>query len=196
MTIATLRPFDFGRIVNAIQKVEERLLRATAALDSRGVPYAVVGGNAVANWISRIDEGAVRFTKDVDLLLRREDLPAANEAMKSAGFTPRHAAGIDFYLDGPEGRFSEAVHVVFAREKVREEYVAPAPDVSESERASQYRVLSLESLVRMKLTSFRDRDRMHLRDMIGVGLIDGAWPSRFQQELAERLQQLVDNPED
>ncbi len=195
MTTVTLRPFDFGRIVNAIQKVEERLLRATAALDAGGVLYAVVGGNAIANWVSRVDEGAVRFTKDVDLLLRRVDIPAAIVAMQLAGFQHRHAAGIDFFLDGPESKFSDAVHLVFAGEKVRQEYFAPAPDVTEAERAQHYSVLSLEALVRMKLTSFRLKDQVHLQDMLGVGLLDSTWPARFQPELAERLQTLIDNPE-
>lgn len=196
MATVTLKPFDFGRIVNAIQKVEDRLLRATAALEAGRVLYAVVGGNAVANWVSRVDEGAVRFTKDVDLMIRRSDLPAATEAMKVAGFQHRHAAGIDFFLDGPDAKFSDAVHLIFAGEKVRAEYFATAPEITESERSSQYCVLSLEALVRMKLTSYRDRDRTHLRDMLGVGLIDPTWPPRFQSELAERLQTLIDNPED
>jgi hypothetical protein len=69
------------------------------------------------------------------------------------------------------------------------------PDVSESTSFKPYRVLNLEALVRMKLTSFRDKDRMHLRDMIGVGLVDATWPSRFNPELAARLQQLLDTPE-
>jgi len=49
--------------------------------------------------------------------------------------------------------------------------------------------------VRMKLTSYRDKDRTHLRDLISVGLVDASWPRRFPQELADRLQQLLDNPE-
>jgi len=55
--------------------------------------------------------------------------------------------------------------------------------------------LTLEALVKMKLNAFRDKDRMHLRDMIDVELIDQSWPPRFPTELADRLQQLLDNPE-
>ena len=40
----------------------------------------------------------------------------------------------------------------------------------------------------MKLTSFRDKDRTHLRDLIDVGLLDATWPARFPPELAARLQ--------
>jgi hypothetical protein len=48
----------------------------------------------------------------------------------------------------------------------------------------------------MKLTSFRDKGKTHLRDMLEVGPIDRSWPSRFPVELAERLQLLIDTPEE
>lgn len=191
-----LGPFNLSRVMQSVSELEERLVRVTAALNSAGIPYAVVGGNAVANWVSRVDPEAIRFTKDVDLLLRASDISAAETAVKSAGFIYRHAAGIDLFIDGPQGRFSSAVHVVKANEKVREEYVAPAPDVTESEKADQgYLVINLEALVRMKLTSFRDHDRTHIRDLIGVGLIDASWPAKFIPELGARLQQILDTPE-
>jgi hypothetical protein len=47
----------------------------------------------------------------------------------------------------------------------------------------------------MKLTSYRLKDRVHLLDMINIGLIDQAWPARFSGELAARLQSLLDNPD-
>jgi len=87
------------------------------------------------------------------------------------------------------------VHVVFAAEKVRPDYVTPAPDVTESETAEFFRLLSLEALVRMKLTSFRDKDRVHLRDLIEVGLVDGTWTQRLAPELAARLGKLLATPE-
>ena len=47
----------------------------------------------------------------------------------------------------------------------------------------------------MKLTAFRDKDRVHLRDMLDVGLIDASWLARLPASLAERLQELIDHPE-
>ncbi len=183
-------------MIRAVEKVRERLRRAAAALEAAGIPYAVAGGNAVAAWVARVDEAAVRNTQDVDILLRRSDLGAAAAALEKAGFLHRRVAGIEMFLDGPSAKARDAVHVVLAGEKVRPAYAAPAPDVSESEPADLYRVLSLEALVRMKLTSFRDKDRMHLRDLIDVGLIDQTWPGRFAPGLSERLQSILDNPED
>jgi hypothetical protein len=183
------------RMERAVWKVKDRLLRATAALEKAGVPYAVIGGNAVAAWVEQVDESAVRVTQDVDLAIRRSDLEKAKAALGAAGFIYRHVAGIDLFLDGPDATPRDAVHLVLSGEKVRPQYVAPVPDVSESESFKAYRVLNLEALVRMKLTSFRDKDRTHLRDMIDVGLLDSSWPKRFQPELASRLQELLDNPD-
>jgi hypothetical protein len=186
---------SWERMIGAVEKVRQRLLRAAAALEAAGVLYAVAGGNAVAAWVSRVDEAAVRNTQDVDILLRRQDLPAAIAALAKAGFVHRRAAGIDMFLDGPRAKARDAVHAVFAGEKVRPEYSAPAPDAAESEQAGDFRLLALEPLVRMKLTSFRDKDRTHLRDLIDVGLLDAGWTGRLPQELGERLQGLLEHPE-
>jgi hypothetical protein len=159
------------------------------------VLYAVAGGNAVATWVARVDEAAVRNTQDVDLLLRRSDLDAVSAALAPAGFLRRHARGIDMFLDGPKAKARDAVHVVFAGEKVREEYTEPAPQITESQMVDRFRVLSLDALVRMKLTSFRDKDRVHLRDLIDVGLVDASWRDRVPAALAARLQELLDTPD-
>jgi hypothetical protein len=179
----------------AVEKVRQRLLRAAQALDQAKVPYAVAGGNAVAAWVSRVDEAAVRNTQDVDILLRRADLSAARKALERAGFVYRHAAGVDMFLDGPDAKARDAVHIVFAAEKVRPSYSEAAPDISESEQTKVFRLLSLEALVRMKLTSFRDKDRVHLRDLIEVSLVDETWLGRVPSALRARLQELLDNPE-
>lgn len=183
------------RMVVAVEMVRERLLRAAKALEAAGVPYAVAGGNAVAAWVTTVDAAAVRATQDVDILLRRADLDAAAAALAAAGFVRRHVAGIEMFLDGPDAKARDAVHILFAGEKVKQDSIEPSPDVSASEDSTHFRVVSLEALVKMKLTSYRDKDRTHLRDMLEVGLIDGSWPARYLPELASRLQHLIDTPE-
>ena len=186
---------SLDRMERAVEKVRNRLLRSTAALEAAGVAYAVIGGNAVMAWVEQADESAVRFTQDVDLVLRREDLDRAREALEKAGFVYRRVAGIEMFLDGPAAKARDAVHVIFAGEKVRPEYVTPVPDVAESVSFKSYRVLALEAVVRMKLTSYRDKDKTHLRDMIDVSLVDATWPARYPAELAARLQHLLDTPD-
>lgn len=195
MADVVLGEVSWERMIRAVEKVRERLVRAARALDAAGVLYAVVGGNAVAAWVSRVDEAAVRNTQDVDILLCRSDLARASAALATAGFVHRHVAGLDFFLDGPQAKARDAVHVVFAGERVRPEYLSPAPDIHESEASDQFRLLNLDALVRMKLTSFRRKDQMHLYDMIDVGLLDRDWLVRLPPELAPRLQELLDNPE-
>lgn len=183
------------RMVLAVEQVRERLHRSTQALEAAGIPYAVIGGNAVAAWVSTVDPGAVRNTVDVDLMVNRVDLDAVKLAMASAGFIYQEVHGVHMFLDGPEGRPRSAVHILFAGEKVDPRYATEAPNLSSSEQNEAYRLVGLEPLVRMKLTSFRRKDQVHLQDMIDVGLIDATWPSRFTPDLAARLQELLDDPQ-
>ena len=195
MAGATYAEVSWERMSNAVDKVHQRLFRATHALENALVTYAVAGDAAIAAWVSRVDEAAVRNTQDVDIVLRRADLPAARKALEQTGFVYRHVASIDMFLDGPDAKARDAVHIVFAAEKVRADYAAPVPDVSESEATETFRLLSLDALVRMKLTSFRDKDRVHLRDLMGVGLVDANWLEKVPAILRPRLQELLDNPE-
>jgi hypothetical protein len=187
-------------MIRAVEKVRDRLNRAVTALEAAGIPYGIVGGNAVASWVSRVDEAAVRNTQDVDILLERKDFENAKAVLASAGFIYRHAKSIDMFLDGADAKARDAIHVLFAGEKVRPDDLAAAATIHETELTQTdwsvpFRVATLESLVRMKLTSYRDKDRMHLRDLIDVGLIDATWPGRFTPELGARLQTLLDDPD-
>src|SRR5262245_38570462 len=174
------------RMERAVERVQERLTRTAAALEQAGIPYAIIGGNAVRAWVAQADEAAVRTTRDVDILLRRADWAAALAAMERAGFVYRHAKSVDMFLDGEGAKARDAVHVLFAGEKVRPEDVAPAPDVTDVEEIDQHRVLRLEPLVRMKLMAYRRKDQMHLLDMIDVELVNESWCQRFPAELAVR----------
>src|SRR5580693_1998114 len=110
------------RMERAVAKVRERLLRVTAVLNQAGIPYAVVGGHAVASWVTTVDEGAVRNTRDVDLLIRRTDLPMIIAALEQAGFVHAQVLDVTVFLDGPDAKPSDSIHLLFAGEKVREEY--------------------------------------------------------------------------
>ena len=197
----TIGPVSWTRMSDAIETVRRRLLRAAAALSKVGVPYAVVGGNAVAAWVSRADEAAVRNTRDVDILLERADLPAAIAALEQAGFIHRRVASLgqtgrmDVFLEGEAGKVRDALHIVFAAEKTHDDQPEANAGVGESEDTGGFRLISLEALVHMKLNAFRDKDRVHLRDLASVGLIDDTWPGRFSSILAARLREILDSPD-
>jgi hypothetical protein len=192
--VVELKPFSWDRMIEAVEAVRERALRATAALKQAGIPYAVVGGNAVAAWVARVDKAAVRNTQDVDILVRRIDFDSVKSALEAVGFTHHELMGVDCFIDGPDGSPRDAVRLLYAAEKVRPEYAEPTADVDKVEPAEGFDVVPLEALVRMKLNSFRRKDQVHLQDMLNVGLIDATWTVRLLPQQAERLQQLIDDP--
>ena len=159
------------------------------------MPYAVIGGNAVAAWVATRDEGAIRNTQDVDILLHPEDADRATEALAVAGFQREKVMDVTMFLDGPDGKPSQAVHVIWAGQKVREQYISPAPKPEQSRDILGKQIIDLVELVRMKLNSNRDKDRVHVRDLIAVGLIDASWPSKYEPPLNERLQELLNDPD-
>ncbi len=176
----------------AVERVETRLRVATCALSGAGIAYAVVGGNAVAAWVATVDEDAVRNTRDVDVMIRREDLGRVRAALEPLGFVYRHVAGMDVLLDGPTSKVGSGVHIVFAGEMVREGEPGPNPLVQETAiLKGGYPVLSLEALVRVKLTANRPKDQAHVVDLLDVGLIDAGWAERLAPVLAERLRALL-----
>lgn len=185
----------WARIERAVEIVKERMRRVSGALNEADVPYAIIGGNAVQHWVAQVDESVVRNTRDVDIAINRVDLPRATEALEAVGFIYRRARGVTMFLDGPEAKARDAVHVIFAGEKVREDYPEPVPTIEDFALIGTAKTLPFESLVRMKLTSFRDKDRVHIRDLISIDLLDETWPARLSPELAKRLQELLDDPD-
>jgi hypothetical protein len=178
----------------AVERVRDRLERAATAISECGIRYAIAGDNAVRAWVSQVDIAAVRNTQDVDIAIRRDDLSRVTACLGQVGFVYRHFGGVDMFLDGPEAKARDAIHIVFAGELVQENYPVAAPELTESVHLDDFVVLNLEALVRMKLTSFRRKDQVHLQDMLEVGLIDAGWKSRFPTPLAERLQEILDDP--
>jgi hypothetical protein len=188
--------FDvLDRVEQAVAMVKERLTRAVNALETAGIPHAVAGGNAVAAWVARIDPAAVRTTVDVDILIDRADLDRAKAALEGVGFVHSFTSGIHIFVDGPQGKAREAVHILFAGEPVKPSDPVAAPDLSATDLHEGYRIVDLDRLVTMKLTAFRLKDRFHLLDMIDVGLIDGRTVARLPAILRPRLEELLANPD-
>src|SRR5438128_3951736 len=113
------------RYIMAMDAVTDRLERIARALQGAAVPYALVGGQAVALWVSTKDPAAVRTTKDVDILLRKEDLPRARAAALTVDMDYLEVLGVGMFLERADPNPRHAVHVVWAGEKVRPECVLP-----------------------------------------------------------------------
>ena len=121
--------------------------------------------------------------------------------MEAAGFhhrrvaSPGHGGTPDVFLDGAESKVGDALHIVFAEEKTHPDQPEPNARIDESEDTGEFRLIPLAALVRMKLAAFRDKDRVHLRDLVSVGLVDASWLPGLSTPLRERLALILSSPE-
>ena len=96
------------------------------------------------------------------------------------------------FLERTDPNPRKGVHLLWSGEKVRPEYPLPSPSVEDVEMLEPGKqVVSLAGLIRMKLMSNRDQDRVHLRDLIEVGLAQRELLPTLPPELADRLDALL-----
>jgi len=174
-----------------VEQLFEVMKRVHSALTNAGIDYRIVGGMGVFFQVSERDPIAGRLTKDVDIAIRRDDLERIASAVEKYSFKYRHAAGVDMLVDATQPKVRSAVHFVFIREKVRPEYLEPVPYFSEPTVTEEGLLLSsVPDLLRMKLTSLRLKDKVHIIDMDGVGLITPEIENALPEPLRVRLQQV------
>ena len=173
-----------------VEQLFDVLKRVTSALRAAGIEYRVVGGVAVFLHVSEKDPLAARMTRDIDMAVDRRDLDRIANAVRPFGFEYCHVAGVDMLVDAAKPSARSAVHLVMVREKVRPEYSEAVPDFSPPVETREGVLLApVADLVRMKLTSYRLKDRVHIQDMDAAGLIaaevEGALPNELRPRLAE-----------
>jgi hypothetical protein len=137
-------------------------------------------------YVEEVEADAGRLTKDIDILVRREDLERIAQAVEPYGLKYRHVAGVDMLLQAGEPA-RRAVRLVFSGEKVRPEYPEAAPGMGEGRTLKGVRLVPLADLVHMKLTSYRAKDEAHLKDLDEAGLITPEMESGLSPVLSERL---------
>jgi hypothetical protein len=159
------------------------------AFSAAGIDYRVVGGLATYLYVEEAAPDAGRLTKDVDIAVRRADLPQIETAVAPFGLKFRHTAGVDMLVqaDAPSAR--RAVHMLFTGERVKEDSPEPTPGLGEGRTINGIRLIPLEDLIRMKLTSFRAKDEAHINDLDEAGLITQEIESNLSPILLERLRQ-------
>ena len=176
---------------NKVDQLFEVAGRLAKALSQAGIEYRVIGGFAAYMHVNEIEPMAARLTRDIDVAIDRKDLEAIAEATRPLGFRYRHVAGVDMLVDAEAPKAHSAVHLVFIGEKVRQEYSEPVPTFSPAVRYENgISIISVADLVKMKLTSFRLKDRVHVQDLDGVGLINPEIEAGLSPTLVERLKQI------
>jgi hypothetical protein len=169
--------FDLARLVEKV-------------FASAGLEHRVVGGLAAYLYVEEMEPDAGRLTKDIDIVVRREDLPKIAKAVEPFGLQYRHAAGVDMLVQTGERSARRAVHLVFSGEKVRQDYAEPTPELGPYRTIKGIRLIPLSDLIRMKLTSFRAKDEAHLKDLDEAGLVTPDIEAGLSPILGERLAQV------
>jgi hypothetical protein len=187
-----------GEVVNIL--FEKRLFdlvgvlhKITDTLTAEGIPHELIGGLAVLVHVEEADPTHASLTRDVDLMVRREDLERIKEAAAKNGFRFRHSAGLDMLLYGDADSAKNAVHLIFSGEKVRSNQATPNPPIAPEKKrilGEEVLVVPVADLLRMKLSAFRDKDRVHVRSMDAAGLITTGIEKKLPAELRVRLQQV------
>ena len=190
-----------GRFINTM--FEERLFALVGTLEriakilaDAHIPFELIGGAAIQIYVNRVEPSAVRNTKDIDIMIHRADLERIKTVAAEHGFTYRHAAGLDMLLPPGETKAINSIHLVFSGERVRPNQAVPNPPVRPehiSVHGVSVGVIPLADLVQMKLSNNRDIDRVHVRDLHGVGLITPEIEEALPGVLRERLRDILQN---
>jgi hypothetical protein len=170
-----------------VDKLFDLLNRVGNALSTAGIPYRVIGGMAAFIHVDARAPVAARLTNDIDIAISRADLAKIRDAVKPIGLRHRHVAGVDMLVDAENPKARGAVHLVFTHEKVRPEYVEAVPDSEPVQTTEGVFIAPILDLVIMKLTSFRLKDKVHIQDLDGVGLITPEIEAGLSPILRERL---------
>jgi hypothetical protein len=173
-----------------VEQLFGQIQRLHLLLTAAGVPYRIVGGMAVFIHVFERDPLRARLTSDVDAAIDRSHLPAVIEAARTAGLVFRHTAGIDMLTDAAQPQARSAVHLLFVNEKVRPEYAEAVPASPPDTTREGILVAPVSDLVRMKLTSYRLKDRVHIQDLDGVGLISPEIEGQLPKLLLDRLAEI------
>ncbi len=174
------RLFD---LVGTLQTLSEPLADA-------GIAHELIGGLAVFIHVENADATHSSLTRDIDLLVRRSELPKVIEVAERSGFRYRHTAALDRFLYGETTSAKNAIHLLFSGEKVKDAQAEPNPEIRPTTlrlAGMEFRVIPVADLVRMKLSSYRDKDRVHVRSMDAAGLITVEVEDAMTPELRSRL---------
>lgn len=180
-----------------MEQLKEKARMVGGALRKAGIPYAVMGGFAVAEHTAKVDEWAVRGTRDVDLRLNRADSERAAQALRPLGYNLGELMGLPAFVRprgaGVRSRLPEAMRLVWAGERTRSEDLCLAPSLATAGMLLSpdgYACLDVAGLLTMKLTSFRVKDQVHIQGLLTLGMVTRAMRKALPPVLLARLKQV------
>ncbi|HEV3330061.1 MAG TPA: hypothetical protein VG096_03705 [Bryobacteraceae bacterium] len=78
-----MQPFVNTFFEKRLEQLFDLAQRVEAAFAAAGLDYRVVGGLATYLYVEEAEPDAGRLTKDIDIAVRREDLPAISKAVQN-----------------------------------------------------------------------------------------------------------------
>lgn len=143
--------------------------RVDHAFRQAGLDYRIVGGLATYLYVEESAPDAGRLTPDIDIIVCREDLDKIAAAVEPFGL--KATGDVLLQVAQPTRR---AVHLVFS-------------ELGAERIIRGLRVAALMDLVRMKLTSFRLKDQVHIQDLDEAGLVTSEIEAGLTPVLRQRL---------
>jgi len=181
-----------GELQFAVLVFEQRLFdlasilhKITGPLMAEGAPHELIGGLAVLVHVEEADPEHSTLTRDVDLMIRCVDLE------RVCGIAARNR--LHPLVQGEPGSASNVVHLLFSGEKVRPNQATPNPPIQPETKSIlgvDVFIIPVPDLVRMKLSAYRDKDRVHIRSLDAAGLITAEVENALPEELQARLQHI------
>lgn len=148
-------------------KLRRALRRLVRRLDKEGIPYALLGGLALA------EHGYPRLTEDIDLLLRPDGLERFRDRLVGRGYRPAFSGATKTFRDTESGVRIEIVTAgEYPGDGLPKAVAFPDPTMpGVSVEVAGIRVVALEQLIALKLASgmsapHRLRDLADVQDLI------------------------------
>jgi hypothetical protein len=176
----------------AKQLVRDRQAEIVAALCRSAIPVALSGSNATFAWISNVDPSAARQYRNIEFLVTRDDAESAILALMPVGLIAEVYADYILFRNGKTRHDRWADKALFF---VGKDGRCKVPSPDEIEWLDGLPLVEKNRLVYLQLERWTLDDRVDIRDLIDVGIVDDTWPQRFPADLASRLQELIDDPD-
>jgi len=148
-------------------RLHEALRRLTQRLDAAGIPYALLGGLALA------EHGYPRLTEDIDLLMTPSGLERFRQQLVGRGYRPTFEKASKTFRDAKTGVRIEIITTgEYPGDGLPKPVAFPDPQSLEATTViKNVRVVTLEKLIELKLASgisapHRLRDLADVQDLI------------------------------
>ena len=184
----------FERMFEAQRILRDRQAAIVELLRKREISFALFASNATFVWIESVDESAVRLYRNIDFIIQRGDSGLVSSTLKEIDLTAEIQEDHILFLNNHAQSVRYSDRAFFASERLFK-YNATIPSLGAVVVIHDVPVISLSELVKFQLERYKLDDKVDLRDLMDVGLVDQSWTSKLPPELAGRLQTILDTPE-